>query len=217
MKKIFAAMTVGLLAGASLADILVSYNTYGNTGNETAEPPVFTAANLAATDLSLTGITPANNGNRFGGTSWAVGNTLTITNDYISLTITPDSGYTFSISDIVYSIDRSSTGPTNFTWRSSADGFASDLFTPVTRTTTGVFTSSNTVSGLTDIGSAFELRLYGYNAGASTGTGGIDTGTDSPNLIISGTVTVVPEPAAVSMLLLGLLGARGVMHRRTKI
>lgn len=216
IKKFVTISLIGFVSGVGLADILVSYNTFGNVGTETAEPPASTAANLSATDLSLVGVTAASNGNRFGGNNWAVGNTLNITNDYISLTITPDSGYTFSISDIVVAFDRSGTGPSNFTFRTSFDGFATDLFTPIARTTTGVQSTSNTVSSLNDVGSALEIRLYGYNAGSATGTAGIDTAVNSPNFIISGTVSVVPEPAAVSMLLLGLLGARGAMHRRKK-
>lgn len=215
-KKAAAAAIIGLISGICYADLLVSFNTFGNTGNETTEPAAFTANNLDASDLTLVGISPAANGNRFGGTSWGVGDTLTVTNDYISLTINPTAGYMFSITNIVVFLDRSGTGPSNFTFRASSDNFATDLFSPILRTTTGILGTTNTVTSLTDISSSLELRLYGYNAGATTGTAGIDIGSDTPNFLINGTIAVVPEPAAVSMLILGLIGARGLIHRRRK-
>ena len=57
---------------------LLQWNTFGNTGLETTEPSVFNDPNISATNLTQGTITPAANGNRFGGNGWFnTGNTVT--------------------------------------------------------------------------------------------------------------------------------------------
>lgn len=195
------------LTSSAFAQELVSYNTFGNTGSETNEPPAATAANLTASNLTLVGITTSANANRFGGSSWAVGNTLNVTNDYISLTITPTAGFSFSVTSIVVFLDRSATGPTNFTFRSSSDSFATDLFTPIFRNNTGPIGTTNLVAGLNNISSSLELRLFGYNSGASGGTGGIDVTNNTAGLVIFGTVTAPGSAPSITTISATQIGA----------
>ncbi|MCC7232038.1 MAG: hypothetical protein IT242_03770 [Bacteroidia bacterium] len=50
---------------------LLQWNTFGNAGTETSEPSVYNDANVQAANLVVgPGVTPANNGNRLGGSDW---------------------------------------------------------------------------------------------------------------------------------------------------
>ncbi len=195
MKIILVAVVIFFGIQGSFGQLL-QWNTFGNAGTETFEASAANNANIAAASLTMGTITPAANGNRFGGNGWfntgntVAGNTLAEAiagNDYIQFIVTPSAGYSFTPTSLVFSWDRSSTGPSSVTLRSSADGYASDL-----GTVTGLaaaLTSGNTItiSGLTNITSATTFRLYGYGATATTGTGGFDAGAAGSNVQLNGT------------------------------
>jgi hypothetical protein len=64
---------IGVVAvcGPTASAQLLTFNTAGNLGTETSEPSVSNAAGLAPSSLTLgVGITPAANGNRFGGSAF---------------------------------------------------------------------------------------------------------------------------------------------------
>ena len=112
---------------------LLQWNTFGNLGTETIEPSTFNDPNLSGvTNLTQGTITPAANANRFGGSGWfdagntVAGNTLAEAvagNDYIQFIVTPNGGFSFTPTSLVFTWDRSATGPSSVTLRSSADGF----------------------------------------------------------------------------------------------
>ena len=115
---------------------LIAWNTSGNSGTETIEPPTETDPNIATANLTLgAGVTPAANANRFGGNAWFdAGDTSPTTlaqsvagNDYIQFVVTPNAGFMFTPTSFDFIWDRSGTGPTGVTLRSSADGFTADL------------------------------------------------------------------------------------------
>lgn len=117
---------------------LIQWNTFGNLGTETFEPSAFNNANLTSSNLTFgAGVTPSANGNRFGGNAWFdVGNTNPTTlaesvadNDYIQFIVTPNGGAVFTPTSFVFNWERSSTGPSSVTIRSSVDGFTTDLGT----------------------------------------------------------------------------------------
>jgi hypothetical protein len=199
MKKIYAVSFL-IVAGffTSVQAQLLQWNTFGNAGTETTEPSIFNDPNLSGvTNLTLGTITPAANGNRFGGSGWfdagntPAGNTLAEAvagNDYIQFIVTPNAGFSFTPTSFVFVWDRSATGPANVALRSSADGFASNLGT-VTGITAGAFaTNTITISGLTALTTATTFRLYGYQATGTGGTGGFDeTGASAINVTLNGT------------------------------
>ncbi|MDQ3016780.1 MAG: hypothetical protein M3R25_08725, partial [Bacteroidota bacterium] len=161
---------------------LLQWNTFGNLGTETSEPSVFDAVGITSANLTLGSVTPAGNGNRFGGNDWfdtGDSNPTTLAesvsgNDYIQFIVTPDAGYSFSPTALVFSWDRSGTGPTSVTLRSSVDGYAANLGS-VTGMAEAITTGNTiTISGLTNLITATTFRLYGYEATGTSGSGGFD-------------------------------------------
>ncbi len=201
MKKIyviFLLVFTGVLTNVSAQ--LLQWNTFSNTGLETTEPSVFNDPNLSGiTNLTLGSVTPASNGSRFGGSGWfntgntVGGNTLVEAvagNDYIQFIVTPNSGFSFTPTSLVFTWDRSPTGPSSATLRSSADGFISDLGTVTSMTSGGASTTTTrtiTITTLTNISTATTFRLYGYAASGTSGTGGFDCASSVVNVQLNGT------------------------------
>jgi hypothetical protein len=217
---------IGLAALSSAAQAsLLEFNTAGNLGTETTEPSTFNDPSVTASTLTFgAGVTAASNGNRFGGSNWFdTGDTNPTTlaesvagNDYIQFTITPTAGSTYDVTNLQFIWDRSSTGPSGVTLRSSIDGYASDLATATGLvSTTTAYTTLN-ISGLTALSTATTFRLYGYGASAATGTGGFDTnsGTQTQaNVGVNSNFANLPEPASLAVLGLGGLA---VLRRRSR-
>ncbi len=200
-RTVAALAVAGGMIGFARADVLLSWNTAGNTGTETTEPAVFFDPNLSTASLTFgAGVTPASNGNRFGGSNWFdTGDTNPTTlaesitgNDYIQFVVTPNSGVTFSLTTLVFTWERSGTGPTALTIRSSVDGFATDLGSLTGLSQTQTPGNTLTISGITDLAAATTFRLYGYGGTATGGTGGFDTstGNSTPNVVLNGTTTL---------------------------
>jgi hypothetical protein len=195
---------------------LLEWNTFGNTGLETTEPSVFNATGISAANLTTgAGVDPDANGNRFGGDSWFdTGNTNPTTlaesvadNDYIEFVVTPTAGYSFTPTSFVFNWERSGTGPTGVTLRSSNDGFVADL-----GSVTGLpnsLTVGNTISitGLTNLTSAITFRLYGYGATSSAGTGGFDVASNVVNVALLGTANCLVRNTVSSLYYCSLQAA----------
>ena len=189
---------------------LLKFNTFGNAGTETSEPSTFNDANIASTSLTYSGstVTPAGNTNRFGGSSWGVGALNTA--KYIQFIVTPNAGFSFTPTSLVFIWDFSGTGPSAVTLRSSTDGFATftDLGTLTGMTTsTSVFKTIN-ISALTNVTVATTFRLYGYNATAAGGTGGFDCASSltNGNIQFNGTTAAATPPVVTAESLTGTVG-----------
>jgi len=212
-------LSVGFLVMMIFASInssgqLLQWNTFGNAGTETTEPSVFNNTNIAAANLTQGTITAAGNSNRFGGSGWFnTGNSNPNTlanavagNDYIQFIVTPNVGFSFTPTTFNFIWDRSGTGPSSVTLRSSADGFAADLgtLTGLTASTTTVRTI--TISGLTNLATATTFRLYGYGATATTGTGGFDCASSLVNVELLGTTAATGPPVVTPASPVGTVG-----------
>ena len=226
MKKelICALLAVGCLSAN--AATLVEWNTAGNAGTETSEPSVFNIVGLQSSTLTLgPGVTAASNGNRFGGSGWFdAGNTNPSTlaeaisgNSYIEFTITPTNGYSFSVTSFSFIWDFSSTGPKSVALFSSIDSYSTSLGSVVDMTTSTSTVRAISISGITNQVTAVTFRLYGYSATAAAGTGGFDTtsANTTPNVSLSGSVALVPEPS--SLALLGIGGAFVLYRKRRRM
>ncbi|MCW1147077.1 choice-of-anchor D domain-containing protein [Flavobacterium lacisediminis] len=200
LKLLFTLILVsGFLKNQDSYSQLLQWNTFGNTGTETTEPSVFNNVNVAASNLTQGTITPAANANRFGGTGWfntgntAAGNTIAEAvagNDYIQFIVTPNAGFSFTPTSLVFNWDKSGTGPQNVVLRSSVDGFASNI--GIVAPTAAIGTSNTiTISGLSNITVTTTFRIYGYGATGTGGTGGFDTSTNSVNVQLNGTTSAV--------------------------
>ena len=231
------ALAVTNLAGAGVAasgSYTFSATQSGTGGTPTPGPIAYNGTAITGltpgTVATSTGITYSASNNNFRATNWALdgapaGNlTGSIdTTKYIEFSVAAGSGYTFDLSSITFGVGRSNTGPRNWQWRSSADSFASAL-TNYTNLATGLTNSggvltnpdsnsawtNNTLSfsGASFSGlSSITLRLYGYNAEGTSGTGGLQG-----SLTFSVVVDAVPAPGAVALL--GVAGLISTRRRR---
>ena len=183
----FLAMFVLLFSLHGNSQTLLQWNTFGNAGTETTEPSTTNNVNIGAATLNYTGstVTPAANTNRLGGTNWAVGALNTA--KYIQFTVTPNAGYSFTATSFSFIWDFSGTGPKSVALRSSADNYVANLGSIATMTTSTSTVRTITISGLTNITTATTFRLYGYDATATSGTGGFDCAVSTNNVTLNGT------------------------------
>lgn len=182
-------------ATSGFADAIATFDFAGLAGSEATATNNFKNANLEDVVISRSPSMPsvAGNGDRFNSTNWAVGsiaNAVT-SNRYMEFTITPTAGYRFAVTSIVVKWQRSSTGNSAVSLRSSTDSYASDLDSvwtladaTATQTNTFTFNQTNSASGVT-------YRFYGYSE-AVTGTGGPGDGAGD-DIVINGTVEEIPD------------------------
>jgi fibronectin-binding autotransporter adhesin len=161
-----------------------------------------TASNITIGGLTLgSGITTSSTADTFGGTNWTQGGgaaTTATNNDFISLTLTANAGYTISLNGIsAYNIRRSSTGPNSFLWQYQ---LGSSAWTDIgsTLTVSGTTSGGNTQSAITLNGisalqsvsssSTIGLRLLGWGATGTSGTGFLNQFQSGDDFIITGSV-----------------------------
>ena len=127
------------------------------------------------------------------------------TSTYYQVTITPTAGFAYNLSGITFKVQRSSTGVRNFSVRSSADDFATNLPASInpansnlevvtdnvffynTDNNTAQVGSTITLSGasFTGLTSPITLRFYGWNSEAAGGNFSID------DVTITGEITAL--------------------------
>ncbi|MFN3752977.1 choice-of-anchor D domain-containing protein [Flavobacterium sp.] len=178
------------------------------TSGTTDPTPVPTATGVTfgsftATGLSTNPIAAA----RFGFSGYDTGATngsdtfsgAINTGKYIQVTITPAVGYNLDINSIIFTSQRSGTGPRQYAVRSSVDGYGANLPASISPANanlsvvaTNIFqtldSSSSAQNGsVITLGAAYDalsgavtFRFYGWNAEAAGGTFGID------NVVIDG-------------------------------
>lgn len=143
--------------------------------------------NVTPSDATQTGLTSATsfftcNGDAWSPSSWNTTASVNISDDYAEYTITANTGFNLSVTGFTFSARRSSSGPANFSIRSSDDSYVTDLLTGTISTSCnskgGNFAAPITVTA----SSSLTIRIYGYNA-TSTGNMRMDdvtiTGTSS--------------------------------------
>ena len=143
--------------------VLATWDFTGATGSQastaaSSPAPGVTAGNImrATTLMAATGSGSINSSN------WATGAQLDATK-YYTLSITPPTGCSLSLSSISIDVTSSGTGPTTASVATSADAFAQTSSV----STTAPSTPSLSVSGHAG---AVEIRIYGYGATSTGGT-----------------------------------------------
>lgn len=139
---------------------------------------------------------------------------VTGSSSYLTLTLTPAAGYSGTLSAIGFGSRSTSSGPTTLSLRTSIDGYAGDVavFPVLANGTWASFT--NTFAAPIGFTSATPVSLRLYGSGGTVTTAGNWRIDDFQVSVIS-----VPEPAAVSLAIVGAAGVvaalRGSGRRRT--
>ncbi|MAT72177.1 MAG: hypothetical protein CMJ58_21935 [Planctomycetaceae bacterium] len=138
------------------------------------------------------GIAGSNATNEYRLTGWS--NAFNSGN-YITWTLTPDSGNKLSLENLMYNSTVNANGPTMFALRSSLDGFTADI---------GAATGTGTTISLADAAfqnlmSSIEFRLFAWGANDGAGANSRQFGID--DFVFNGVVAV---PEASSFLFGGL-------------
>ena len=201
MKKILLALAVMCAASHAFAQTAFTGTyTWGANGNTNSFGYNGTdIANLTESAFTKVGVTTGSSSGNFRASGWAldlVTNSLTGTNDptkYFEFSLTADSGFTLSMTNINFGIGRSGTGARTFAWASSVDSFGSIITNYSSLGSSGQFTNNNgAVSFITDStsttatnvvldlsGASFQnltsitFRFYGWNAEQTGGTAGL--------------------------------------------
>jgi hypothetical protein len=195
-----------MIAGDASGDILVQYNLAEYLGDEESAAPVSVAAGIQNIDsLSImrgAGVAPVFAPPGFSSTGWSETSRddAIAQNDYYTFTISPTSGNALTLTSIdfgAFTNGSSSNRPNDFLVRSNVSG-STDLLS----WSTDVNTLQNMSVPLSSFGTTFqnlttavEFRLFGWNG--RTGAWALANNSDELALVIKGTVSAVPEPAAV--------------------
>ncbi len=121
--------------------------------------------NITASGIGRgSGIVGSNTNNRYNAVQWS---TAAIDgNDYFEFTITPNPGIRVSFTSFVYTGQASANGPMNFAFRSSLDGYVTDIGSPAGAGTT----IDLSAAVYQNISAAISFRFYGWAAITAAGT-----------------------------------------------
>lgn len=212
-----------LLAGASLATlvtpslhaaVLVNYSFTGGSAAPTTQDPDVTGSNAAWVGMANSGFSSST------GTAFVRADSVPASfssGQYFEFTITADPGFTLSLDTLDFRMGGQNTAAATYTVnanvRSSVGGFASDLtINPGTVTTASHTIANANTTSYSDFsvdlsGAAFDnlttltLRIYPSDDSVSNSKFyRYDTVT------LNGTVTAIPEPTAVTLLTVSLVG-----------
>ncbi len=168
---------------------IITYDFQGALGDEVSANSNFNDAALGVSTITRgAGLVANTNLNSFSANNWAVTSIANAVagNDYMEFTITPNAGYEFEISTIIFDIQRSGAGFAGIALRSSIDGYATNIdgekaIADIGGTQVISFNVSQASSAV-----AVTYRLYGY-AETVGGTGRIEGPGD--NIVIHGSIS----------------------------
>ena len=234
-----------VLTAPSDAAVLAQWHFNGFVGGSGVWGPSPKAPDASDSNTTVVGLTrhwPTGSGpsasNAWGGNNFAQAPDNTqvgaiAAGNFVTCSLTANPGYEMSLSGIdPYNIRRSGTGPTTGLWQYSVDGGS---FTDIGGAITwGSNTSSpgndqaaislSTITALQDVapGTAVTLRVITWGATSTSGTWYFNqpiAGTTN-DLVVNGSVELVPEPGALlSLVVCGggvLAGRRMRPHSATK-
>jgi len=185
---------------------ILTFDFNGLIGDEVSVSSNLNDSNISSSSITRgSGLVASNNGNRFNATNWNTGNIndAILGDDFMEFTITPNSGFEFSITSIQVNVQRSGTGPRAVTLRSSLDGYSSDLglgsqnILDNTSTQVFIFTFSQNSS------TAVTYRFYLHNAESTGGSGGFE-GAGNDIIVTGSTSSIGPTLFAFPSSITGL-------------
>ncbi|WP_296311915.1 T9SS type A sorting domain-containing protein [Winogradskyella sp. UBA3174] len=170
---------------------LLTFEFNGNNG--VADAVVSNFNNFALTSSTISrgaGLNALENNNSFASTNWT---TTTISdavtnNDYLEFTITPNAGFQFDVTTMLFKTRRNNNGFTSVALRSSLDGYATNIdeIIPITA-------NSQTVTfnvGQTNNAFAVTYRLYG-TANTNGGNGRLGASGANNDIIVNGSISAI--------------------------
>lgn len=170
--------TGGAAASTTTANIAVTDLTSGNNFGTTQ------LINATSASSGYTGVSGGNNA----GAAARIGalNTGSSGSAYFEFTLTPSSGYNFTISAISFGTRRTGTGPQAYTIRSSADNYTSDIVQGnIVENSTWVLKSHSGLTFTSNVATTF--RVYGYNGAGSAGMNTANWRIDDISLSVTAT------------------------------
>ena len=178
---------------------LVTYSFNGSTGSETSFPADAQPTGASASFMTRgSGLTASGAAGAFSSSGWTTG-VSTDPNDYYAFALTPNAGFSMTLTQLMLDEKRSLTGIRNWVVRSSLDSFSSDLATfsvpddDLTRTGQTINLSASFAS----LTSVTEFRIYGFGAEGAAGTWRVD------NVKVEGSTKLlssVPETGSTALL-----------------
>ncbi len=190
--------TLGFSPQPLPGETLIAWDFEGCTGEELTVEAKVRHDFITETDSSLIirrgpGIRHAPNSHRFNANNWTEPDLASAVRegDYFEWEVNPIHGSILTLSNLTMLIERSSTGPSFFTLRSSLDNYESDVGAWEINTTSEEIVVD--LSGFPEMSSRIIFRLYGYGNTNSAGSAGFE-GT-SYDLVIEGMlISEVPLP-----------------------
>lgn len=126
-------------------------------------------ANITASGIGRgSGLVAAGGANSYNATDWH--SPALQWDDYFTFTLTPNNNYKINFASFVYTGQIFGAGPSSFVFKSSLDGFNTNVGTP-TATGTTIDLSGASYQNIT---SPITFRFYGFGAGSNTGGFGIN-------------------------------------------
>jgi PEP-CTERM motif len=214
---------------------LLSWDTSGQDGTETSlaatvnDPNVSTGGTLnVLTEQAGVKGAPTPLPTTAPGTLYSVGwsrsDDFNQSTNYLSFSVAAAAGFELTLDSLDFAISGTATAPKTGRWGYSLDGgqtfvFGTDFLldsskTPGTETWT--FDSPVVVTN------SIEFRFWSYgatsvNGGTTSGLGGVrlGNGSDSPDLVLNGSSSAIPEPSTYVLFGLAAAGLL-VIHNRSK-
>ncbi|MCW5958762.1 MAG: hypothetical protein KIS76_01295 [Pyrinomonadaceae bacterium] len=198
-----------LFISATIANSqILAWEMDGNAGNEISVASTTIDANLESSSIARgAGIDPSALANSYSSTNFAATTLATAisSNEYLQITVKPKSAFKVSLSSLDANFRRSSTGPTDFQWQYSLDGFSTagiNVGSAINFTNTnnnGVSQAQIDLSSVVALQNVafpntITFRLYGWNASATGGTFAIGR-LQGNDLAIGGTTAAVTTSA----------------------
>ena len=194
MRKLYTILSLFLLLFFYQSEAqIASFNFSGSDGDEPNWNSSSTATGVQSCAMTRgSGVVPIANADRFNSKGWTTASSPDL-NDYIQFVISPQAGYSVTISTISLQHQRSSTGPKSFVIRTSQNDFGADATAPVTipdvnTNQTSVFSFPSPITTTSPI----TIRIYGYNAELENGTWGPGESIDGNDIVVSGSFMILP-------------------------
>lgn len=207
------------LSSTNVLANLIEYNLAGAAGNQATTAPSLVASNLTGLNLTRSpGLTPSAGSNSMSSSNWSVG-------QFYSFGFTVAPTYQANLGLLEIGTSASNTGPRSFGVYTSVDNFTTPIATinhGDGAVNFGFVNSSINLSSLSALTGTVEFRLRvdsnvrvnSSSTISSAGTARITNffappgpglpNADTGSFRVTGTVSVVPEPSTLSLLVVAL-------------